>query len=201
MKALTLSEMKRMLSMIIPILKYLHQELGYLYIDFSPKNIGIQKNHLDFYMFDFEEIDQIDEDTKGFRSTERYDSINKMDDKNLNVYDDFESLGFLLLDSFYGIDHSPLGSFKSNVTKSKKKNLIKKLRNDGEDDFFSEYFKIILDDENVYDKLIQLSGEKEMMKDLQKLTVSELKDRLKMYHLSTNGKKMDLINRLIEFLQ
>lgn len=155
-KGLTLIQLKMMLKSIVPILQYLHQELNYLYVDFSPRNIGInniEHNNCIFYMFDFGEVEKFSSDTRPVRFTDRYASIKAMDFENISIYDDFESLGFLLLDSHYGVYDSPLGI---NPSIESKKELLIQLRNRDKENFFTNYFTAILDVKNVYKKISKL---------------------------------------------
>jgi len=154
-KGLTLDQLKLMLKSIVPILQYLHQELNYLYVDFSLRNIGINNIENDpiFYMFDFGEVEKFSDDTRPVRFTDRYASVKAMEFENISIYDEFESLGFLLLDAHYGPYDSPLGI---NPTIESKTELLTKLRNGNRKDFFTKYFNTILDIENVYQNLSKL---------------------------------------------
>lgn len=128
-KGLDILKFKKLFDSFIPILKYMHLKLGYLYCDFSPNNIGINfyGDEYDFFIFDFNSVEKITENTKPNGFFPRYGSINMLKSgfkNNISIYDDFESLGFLLLDLYYWESNkNPLGSLDDIPTIEYKKKI------------------------------------------------------------------------------
>lgn len=194
---ISLCYVKKLLESVIPILEYLHKSLNYLYVDFSPRNIGVNNFNNDdcvFYMFDFGEAEKISSDTRPVRYTERYSSINGLKYQNISICDDFESLGFLLLDVYYGGYNSPLGLNPSIESKEK---LLEYYKNKNNIDFFSMYFTIIAHHENIYQNVLNILQNYDETY-FKKFKVIELKNILKDHNLSTKGNKIELIKRLIK---
>jgi len=140
-KGLQLYEIVKLLKTCSSILEILHQK--YLYIDFSDRNIGIKitkLKELKFYMFDFGGIVDILSKSTPYLITYRYASINNITNEKNNINDDYESLGFLLIDAYFGYFNSPIS--EKSIVKNKKKIINDSLKGlFGE--FFFEYYYIV----------------------------------------------------------
>jgi hypothetical protein len=82
--------------------------------------------------------------------TKRYSSL-KIDESKgpFSACDEFESLGFVLLDVFFGLVKSPLG-------REDKRQILKNAHKGDYGCFFQEYF-LSLSGESIYDHLHQLA--------------------------------------------
>jgi hypothetical protein len=196
-EGISLFYIKKLLESVVPILEYLHTTLKYLYIDFSPRNIGVNNfgnGDCVFYMFDFGEAEKFSDDTRPIRHTERYSSITGLENQNITIYDEFESLGYLLLDTRYGGYNSPLGL---NPTIESKEKLLKEYRDNNKNDFFSIYFTTIMETENIYSDVLNILKNYDE-DNFKKFKVRELKKILKDNDLSISGNKNELIERIID---
>ena len=147
-EGLDIKDLYKLLYEIVKILYVLHNEYKYLYVDFSTNNIGIKKD--EFYMFDFGAVVKISNDSKAITYTKRYCSIKSILNKTITIYDDFESISFLLLDAYYGYYKSP---FPNKITIESKLNLLNEMKNGIHGDFFSRYIHIISKHDKPYEIL------------------------------------------------
>lgn len=149
-KGIPLDSVILLLKNIVDVLEILHCELGYLYVDFSASNTGLYKNQ--FYMYDFGGAIKIS--SKPISLTKKYASLRAYQKKNVEIYDDFESIAFLMLDAYCGYFESPFTDEYNTETKSL---LINEMRNGVYGSFFQKYFEIIYKFQKPYDELRKLT--------------------------------------------
>jgi serine/threonine protein kinase len=142
---------------ILPIVLRLH-EMGFLYLDFSPGNIAEHKGRI--YLLDFGEMEVIGRNTRITRITTRYGSRHVFTVEPATIVDDYESLGFVLLDICFGMKVNKIRS--DAITFQNRYDLIDRFRQNNsnvlEHRFFRDYFDILInsaDDklDNEYKKL------------------------------------------------
>ena len=129
----------------IPILKVIHDS-KLLYVDFSLGNICFKDKTP--YMIDFGSMHWINVSFAPMAKTIRYCSINALNEKPVNEKDDFESLGFVLLEAYYGVHNSPLDKQTDKIQ------LIQECCDGKHGQFFQDYFQLIDAD---YDRVLQLT--------------------------------------------
>lgn len=112
----------QLLSDIVPIIKYLHKK-NFIYPDFSISNIGINyyDSQTNYFLFDFGAT--VTMHIPGHvEFTERYGSIHDHLNQLHENIDDYESLGFVLVDMCYGMINAP---FDTNDLIESKRQIIK----------------------------------------------------------------------------
>jgi hypothetical protein len=123
---------------VIPILEFLHKKLKRLYVDFSVGNIALKNDIV--YMLDFGATHELNFSIPSNAKTIRYCSINAFNEDLINEQDDLQSLGFVLLEAFYGFKKSPLNGVVSEQSKVK---VIGNAKKGNYGDFFQRYFHIV----------------------------------------------------------
>ena len=128
-------------------------QTNYIYVDFSPANVGFKKiNHkYKYYLFDFGEIIKIGSNFP-INMTPRYASRNTLESKIHSIEDDFEAFGFLLLEIHYGYKKTPIPK-KTSVNDKYK--LINDSINGDYGIFFKTYFSNY-NNSNLFDSINNL---------------------------------------------
>jgi len=141
---------------VVPILKKLHS-YGFLYLDISVGNVGYEGEKV--FLFDFgaaRPIMIMDDEPVCFY-TPRYASRHTVDGIAPTTADDFEALGFLMLD-VYGTSSFP---FSATYTRQQKQGVIDGVMSQATkfDSFFAQYFAVVEDEtlkEDLCDPLMKL---------------------------------------------
>eukprot|EP01125_Pyxidicula_operculata_P016239 TRINITY_DN5560_c2_g1_i1.p1 TRINITY_DN5560_c2_g1~~TRINITY_DN5560_c2_g1_i1.p1 ORF type:complete len:224 (-),score=53.22 TRINITY_DN5560_c2_g1_i1:80-751(-) len=159
-KGVDMSLVCKILKSCVPIIRLLHHKFNYLYVDFATSNIGLhnKEGELQAYMIDFGSLHM-----KGFTFppstfTTKYSSINALKHTSVTYKDDFESLGYVLLEAYYGNEHSPN---RLNPTTEVKEEVYQNALNSTYGEFFHDYFTIVENGDftntQTYDSLINLA--------------------------------------------
>jgi hypothetical protein len=121
----------------IPILKVLHTEFKSLYVDFSIANLALKNDIV--YMLDFGSMHPTNFSATPMAKTLRYCSVDAFNGNPVNEWDDLQSLGFVLLEAYFGFEKSPLNETPSEKSKL---DVIDNAEKGIYGKFFQEYFQI-----------------------------------------------------------
>lgn len=143
---LSLCQIAKLFLGISPILATMHDNLNLLYVDFSIGNIGFVGDRA--HLFDFGSVLPRVSLLAPCRFSPRYASRNAVAGTRCFPSDDYEALGFVLLDAYYGMTGSPLTEFlkfdSAEVTVRTKEQVIDQVSEPSletpEERFFRHYF-------------------------------------------------------------
>lgn len=129
-----------------------------VYVDFSISNIGFRliNRTLIPCMMDFGSMHPISFPSSPSAKTIRYCSGNAVAGRLVNEKDDFESLGFVLVETFCGLNQSPLNEHNPQTPTSKQQ-LILNARAGKYGLFLKHYFFVVESDQDLYEDFLQLA--------------------------------------------
>jgi len=157
-KGVGVSTICAILESVVPILEVLHKECRLLYVDFSVSNIAFrnkgEQTSPEAYMIDFGALHP-PVPLSPLAKTLRYCSANAIAEKPVSTLDDLQSLGFVLLDAYFGIEKSPLD--KVSPLEAAKLQLVRDALDSKYGLFFQEYFTLLAS-ENPYQALLTIVG-------------------------------------------
>lgn len=103
------------------------------------------------FMLDFGSLHPVTFCSTPLAKTYRYCSANAIADRLVTPKDDLESLGYVLLDAYFGINRSPLGN--GPHTEATKIGVLQSCNSLQHGAFFQEYFTILDSENDIYGRL------------------------------------------------
>jgi hypothetical protein len=126
-------------------------------VDFSVSNIAYHEKEgvKCAFMLDFGSLHPVTFCSTPLAKTYRYCSVNAIADRLVTPKDDLESLGYVLLDAYFGINQSPLGN--GPHTEATKIGVLQSCNSLQHGVFFQEYFNILDLENDTYSRLCGLA--------------------------------------------